>query len=245
MRLVTLGSALGLVVVLLACKSGSSSSSAPSSSSKTAESEADEPIGKLAGISAADIEARAKKSSYTQKSSDEDKDSGMQVVSLEFESDDNFAYVTLVDLGKDGKAHSVTMGETSGLCIHFDEAPEGKLDAAALAKSLLDKHALSATKRDTLKEDLKALGWEVSSAASDSEDGVTSVDVVADKKDDQVLIRFFDFKPAKSEGRLAVDGNRFLNVFVCEDCTKRKEGVLTDISNRRKARKLLGKLTKS
>lgn len=237
--------AVCVFAALVACKSSSSSSPSASASASAGESEAEEPIGKLAGITPADLEARSKKAGYEPKSSDDDKDSGMLSYSLELESDDNYAYVTLVDLGADSKSHAVKMGETSGIAVHFDEAPEKKLTAEKLLGDVLAKKSLPELDKNTLKETLKAQGWDVSSSASDSEDGVTTTSVVADKGDDQVLVTHFDVKKAKGDGRLVLEGNRFLNVFVCQDCTKRKEGLLTDMSNRRRARKLLAKLTKS
>lgn len=242
MRFASLGLPVVLLAALLACKSSGSSSSSPSASGASGSAEADEPIGKIGSLTSADVEARAKKAGYTQKSSDEDKDDGMSIQSFELESDDNFAYVTLVDLGADSKKHATKMGDNGALVIQTDAE---KPDAGKLLASLVEKHALADIKKDTLKADLESMKWKVTSSSSDSEDGVTTISVIAETEDDNVVVTFFDFKSAKSEGRLVVEGNRFLNVFVCEDCTKRKEGLLTDMANRRKARKLLAKLTKS
>lgn len=242
MRFDSFGVPVILLVALLACKSSGSSSSSPSASGASGSPEAEEPIGKIGTLTSAEVEARAKKAGYTQKSSDEDKDDGMSIQSFELESDDNFAYVTLVDLGVDSKKHASKVGDNGALVVQIDAE---KLDASKVLANIVEKHALADIKKDTLKADLAGLKWNVTSSSSDSEDGVTTISMIADRDDADVVVTFFDFKSAKGEGRLVVEGNRFLNVFVCEDCTKRKEGLLTDMSNRRKARKLLAKLTKS
>jgi hypothetical protein len=242
MSFASFGIPLVLLAALLACKSSGSSSSSPSASGASGSAEPEDPIGKITELTSGQVEARAKKAGYTQKSSDEDKDDGMSIQSFEFESDDNFAYVTLVDLGTDSKKHASKVGDNGALVVQIEAE---KQDAQKLLESLLEKHALGDIKKDTLKSDLAGMKWDVTSSSSDSEDGVTTVSLVADRQDDDVVVTFFDFKSAKGEGRLVVEGSRFLNVFVCEDCTKRKEGVLTDMANRRKARKLLAKITKS
>jgi hypothetical protein len=236
--------AAAVFVALLACKSSSSSKPSASGAS-SAESEADEPIGKLAGLTAKDIETRAKKAGYQTKTTDDGKSDGLTMYSFELESDDNYAYVTLVDLGTDAKSHATKMGETGGIAVHFDEPPDKKITPDKLLADILAKKSLGELDKHSLKAALTDLKWTVNDASSDSEDGVTTTSISAESGDSSVLVEHFDVKKAKDEGRLVIEGNRFLNVFVCEDCTKRKEGLLTDMANRRKARKLLAKLTKS
>lgn len=244
MRCSSLAFGIVLVLALLACKGGSASSAAGSSSGKAGnglENEPDEPIGKIAGLTPDAIEARAKKAGFRQKTYDDDKADGISVHSFELESDDNYAYVSLVDVGAASKAHAFATGDTAALVVDIQG---DKPDAALLLKSLLERHPLAATKKATLQTDLEALKWKVASSSSDSQDGVTTVSIYADRGDDALAVAFYDFRMAKSEGRLVAEGNRFLNVFVCQDCIKRKEGLLTDLSNRRKAKKLLARLTK-
>jgi hypothetical protein len=235
-----------LLAALLACKSGSPSSpAADAGAASSEEREREVPVGKLGNVTASQLEARAKKAGYELESSNEDQDSGAVVSILELESEEYYAYVTLVDLGSDtSRKHASRMGENAGLAVHFDDAPDG-VTAAKLCDEIVAKKPLGELSRGALKQVLGGLGWDVSSSSSDSEDGVVTSSLVADRADDQVSVVLFDFKAARREGRLVVDGKRFLNVFVCHDCTKRKEGVLADLGHRRRARKLLAKLTEA
>lgn len=236
---------LPLLLALLACKSGSSKSSSATDASPgaSAVSGNEEPIGKLGGATAAELEARATKLGYSLKSKDEDDDLGVEVSTLELEHDEHFAYVTLVDLGKaGGKSHASELGREVGLVVHFDIAPE-RANAARILEQVIAKKPLDELSRDALREPLGTLGWKQDSSTSDTEDGVVRTSISASKGDDDADLVLFDFRAAKREGRVAAEGNRFVNVFVCQDCTKRREGVLADMKHRRLARKLLATLT--
>jgi adenylylsulfate kinase-like enzyme len=149
-----------------------------------------------------------------------------------------------VDLGQDEtNRHAIQLGDSAALVVHFDDTPS-QLTAKKLRDEVLAAQPLDGLDRNTLKQALKKLGWDVSSASSDTEDGVTTTNVYADKGEHDVTLVAFDFRAAKREDRMAIGAGRFMNVFVCQDCTKRKEGLLADMTHRRRARKLLAKLTK-
>ncbi|MBX3130463.1 MAG: hypothetical protein KF718_27335 [Polyangiaceae bacterium] len=239
--------AVGVVMLfaLLACKGTSSSSSSGTSSSASPESSAgEEPVGALDGVTPAELAARAKAAGYSEESTNDDRDDGMVHHTLELESDKNYAYVTFVDLGVESeKSHAAAMGENTALVVHFDEAPS-QVTAPKLRDDILAASPLDGLAPDALKQALSKLGFKVSQTWKDSEDGVTRTRVIADRKGDDATVWLFDFRAAKGEGRVAVGTRRFLNVMACYDCTKRKEGLLTDMTHRRRARKLLSQLTK-
>lgn len=242
-----LATALLLVAALLACKGSSrSSSSAPGASSSAASSEAEEgaevAAGKFGGFSLKDLESRAKKAGWKVLSSHEDRTFDCDQYDLELEDPKHYAYVTVIDLGEDvaAKKHAGKMGKTSGLAIELDDSPTPgkKLLAEIEAKKPIDE-----LDRDGLKEVLAGLGWKVSEASAESEDGVTATTIGAEKGEASLSLLHWDFSKAVKDGRVAVDGDRFMNVFVCKDCTQRKVGAFAEAWQTAKAKRLLGKLT--
>jgi hypothetical protein len=231
---------LAIVAALLACKA--SPSTAPSSSATSAPSaEPKTTTGALRELTPARIETRAKQAGYSVRSSDESKDSGTNVLQLQLESDDDFALVTLVDLGDDRKkTHAIETTSDRALVIHFEE--RAHVTAPQLETDILAITELAKLTRDGLGKAVKTLGWEVTHSSRESEDGFTVARLDADKKDDTVSILLYDLSEPTKERRAIVDERRFLNVLVCVDCTKQNEGLLTEASSRRKATKVLTKI---
>ncbi|GMV16891.1 MAG: hypothetical protein AMXMBFR56_51150 [Polyangiaceae bacterium] len=241
-----LGTSLLLVAALLACKSSSQSSSSPAASASGAAAEDDEgaaiPTGKFGSFTLKDIETRAKKAGWKVLSSHEDKTFDCDQYDLELEDPKHYAYVTVIDLGAEvtAKKHAGKMGKTAGLALEVEDSPTpGK----QLLADIEAKKPIDELDRDSLKEVLKGMGWKISDSSADSEDGVTATTIGAEKGEASLSLFHWNFAKAAKDGRVAVDGDRFMNVFVCKDCTQRKVGTFAEAWQTSKAKRLLGKLT--
>src|SRR5687768_8060685 len=190
-----------LLAALLACKSSGSSKPTPaaSGSSAAAEESVNETPGKFAEVTPVDVEARAIKAGFRVRSNDDNKADGMLVYELELENDDNFAYVTLVDLAfeaGDVKQHAAKLGDSTGLVVHLDQ-PAGKVTAQKLLDDVVAQKPLAELTRDALKDALKSTGWSSPNVESDSEDGITTVTIGAEKGDLTATVVLFDLGTSK------------------------------------------------
>jgi hypothetical protein len=111
-----------------------------------------------------------------------------------------------------------------------------------LAK-ILAKTAVDEATRDSVSSALKSLGYKIASTDSSEEDGVTTSFLAAESAAASVTVVSFDWRTAKQDGRIALDGARMINVQVCKDCTARTKKTLSQAWQNAKARVLLGKLT--
>ncbi|MEZ4223608.1 MAG: hypothetical protein R3B13_21850 [Polyangiaceae bacterium] len=243
-----IGTAL-LLGALLACKS-SSSSSGPAASASAASDEAvdDSPVGSFGKITDAEVEARAKAAGFKILKTESDTDGGgVSLLALELEDAKHYAYVNLYDLAppRTNKGlHAAKMGSTGGIAIELDDEYH-KPDADKLLSDLVAKQPVDGATRAKLKAALESLGWDVESASSETEDGLTVNSVTGTNDDGGISVTHIDLSAALKDKRAAIDGTKLMNVFVCKDCTKRKVNAFSEAWQRAKAGRLLRKIAKS
>ncbi len=238
------------VVAVLACVAGCSLPPAPPEPEKKAEAsdeaEAAAKPGKFADTKLGDLEARAKKAGWKVLSASSDKLAGAEHMDLELDNGKHFAYVSVVDLGveESGAKHAAKMGKGAGITVELESLDDKPLKADALLSQVLAKTDVDALSRDALAGALKQLSWKIESTESFSEDGVTWSTIIAEKGvESSLIVNLYEFKEAAKDGRLAIDGDRLMNVFVCKDCVDRKEGTFAEAWQKSRAEVLLGKLT--
>jgi hypothetical protein len=247
-----------LGIAIAGCKpsSGSASDAKETKETKEAkggkegEGDKSEPaaaVGKFATATLADFEGRAKKKGWKVLTSSSNNDDGFGTMDLELEDSSHYAYVTVIDLAEAAKkpaTMAAKMGADRAVLLQLDEENKKAKPADQLDK-LLAKSPLDAATRDTVTKALAELGWKVGATDSTSEDGLATHTIAAENKegDSAIDVMLFDFSAAKKDGRVAVDGMRIINVFVCKDCTERKTKFTSAVWQNTKARGLLGKLT--
>jgi hypothetical protein len=201
-------------------------------------------VGPFADAKLTDFEARAKKAGWKVVTSSSEDTEGTTLMALELEDSSHFAYVTVVDLAG---VKSAAAKVDKGAAVVLQADPESKDKPAALLDQLLAKAPLDKLDREALGKGLGELGYKVGSTSSDSEDGLTTSVLTATKGGDEdgseIDVTLYDYREALKEGRIAVDKQRIMNVFVCEDCTKRNTKILSQAWQNAKAKVLLGKLT--
>lgn len=233
-------------------KSEGSASSAASTGSASAaqvgteDEEKAVPTGKFADAKLADFEARAKRAGWRVLSSDASDLDGIKEMSLELDNKKYYAYVTVIDVSAAAKTparFAVQMSATRALVLGVDSLDGIK--AAEILPKLLAKSPMETATRDTLTDALKELGWVVSNMSTDTEDGLSTSTFDAEDKAGKSGIdgTLYDWSEAQKEKRVAVDGHRVMNVFVCQDCTARKTKFTSQVWQNLKAQRLLGKLT--
>ena len=194
--------------------------------------------GGFSSASLTDLEARAKKAGWKVKSSGVDNQSSVAFTDLELDDGKHWAYVAMADLTS--KSGAVLVGDDQALRIEVDGDPDATMPKPA---ELLKK--LEGLKgRDAIVAEAKKLGLKVLSSNSETVDGLTTTFLELENKRGSVaLVDLLDYAAAKKEGRIAIDGKRVLNVYVCEDCVKDRANVLSKAWQIAKARTLLAKLS--
>lgn len=238
---------LGIAIGGCKASSGPAGEGKEASGSESAKAAEAAVVGKFATSSLADFEGRVKKSGWKVLASSSSNDDGLGLMDMELEDSSHYAYVTVIDLAEAAKkpaTMAAKMGSDRGVLLRLD-TEDKKMKAGDHLEKLLAKSPVDTMTRDTATKAIGELGWKVGATDSTSEDGVTTVSVAGESKDGESVLDFmlFDFSAAKKDGRVAVDGMRIMNVFVCKDCTERKTKIMSQAWQNAKARVLLGKLT--
>lgn len=208
-----------------------------------AEADAAPKPGRFAALAAEELEGRALRSGWKVLGTRVATEAGRTSLDLELDDGRSFAYVALIDLGADadGRSHAARMGERAGVSVHVEGAGAPRADA--LLGRVLSEVEVDRLDRESLARAVAATGWSGGEVSTFERDGVGVVYLTASRGDASVQVELVQLGRAIEDGRVAVDGDRYLNVFVCRDCSGRERGTIHEAWQRGKARRLLAELT--
>lgn len=225
----------------------SAAASVPRQATSSGDGTDEQPVavGKFAQATLADFEKRAKKAKWNVKSSSTS-DNRMD---LELDDRSHYGYVVVIDVPpkvEKGQGTALAkMSDTKAIGLMLDVDKDRKLKAEDVLASILTKSPLESATRESLSAALRELKWKVGDTSKEDDDGLVTVRIDASLADGSghLEVDLYEYAAAKKQGRIAIDGTRIMNVFVCRDCTKKEKRVTAEVWQTHKSRVLLGKLT--